>query len=94
MMNELNVQVLAQQLKTLAKQAIPPYTQKVEDIINNKIQNNNHIELTFDGMLDFCYDDEMLLLYKKLARYYFKINPIGTANYINYYREMYEDEES
>jgi len=43
-------------------------------------------------MLDYCFDDEMLLLYKKLARYYFTINPQGTANYINYYRERYEDE--
>ncbi len=93
-MNELNPQILTQQLKTLAKQAIPIYTQKVEAIINNKIQDHNRIELTFDYMLDFCYDDEMLLLYKKLARYYFTINPQGTANYINYYRERYEDEES
>jgi len=91
-MNELNVQALAQQLKTLADQAIPLYTQKVEDIINNQITDHNHIELTFDGMLDFCYDDEMLLLYKKLSRYYFTVNPQGTANYINYYRERYEEE--
>ena len=90
--NNLNIQNLTQQLKTLAKQAIPIYTQKVESIINNKIQDHNRIEFTFDGMLDFCYDDEMLLLYKKLARYYFTVNPQGTADYINYYRERYEDE--
>ena len=89
----LNIQNITQQLKTLAKQALPIYTQKVEAIINNEIQDHNRIELTFDYMLDFCYDDEMLLLYKKLARYYFTINPQGTANYINYYRERYEDEE-
>jgi len=90
--NNLNIQTLAQQLKTLANQALPIYTQKVEAIINNEIQDHNQIELTFDYMLDFCYDDKMLLLYKKLARYYFTINPQGTANYINYYRERYEDE--
>jgi len=91
-MNELNVQALAQQLKILANQAIAIYTQKVEAIIDNQITNHNRIELTFDAMLDFCYDDEMLLLYKKLARYYFIFNPQGTVNYINYYREMYENE--
>jgi len=91
-MYELNVQTLAQQLKNISKQAIPLYTQRVEDIINNKIQDHNQIELTFDGILDFCYDNEMLLLYKKLARYYFTVNPQGTANYITYYREMYENE--
>ena len=92
MMNKKDIQELGNQLKTLAKQTLPLYTQKVETIINNKIQDHNQIELTFDYMLDFCYDDEMLLLYKKLARYYFTINPQGTANYINYYKERYEDE--
>jgi len=92
MINELDVQDLAQQLKTLSNQAIPLYTLKVEAIINNEITDHNQIELTFDYMLDFCYDDEMLLLYKKLARYYFTVNPQGTANYIHYYRERYEDE--
>jgi len=29
------------------------------------------IERCLDGMLDFCFDDEVLLLYKKLCRYYF-----------------------
>ena len=86
----MNIKVFAQQLKTLSNQAIPLYTQKVEAIINNEIIDHNHIELTFDYMLDFCYDDEMLLLYKKLARYYFTVNPQGTVNYINYYRERYE----
>jgi hypothetical protein len=42
-MNELNVQNLAQQLKTLANQAISIYTQKVEAIINNQITDPNYI---------------------------------------------------
>ena len=91
-MNHRSFKNLAQQLKPLSNQAIPLYTQRVEDIINNQIIDHNHIELTFDGMLDFCYDDEILLLYKKLARYYFTVNPQGTADYINYYRERNEDE--
>jgi len=84
-MNNSNIQ-------TLANQALPIYTQKIETIINNGIQDHNQIELTFDYMLDYCFNEEMLLLYKKLARYYFTINPQGTENYINYYRERYEDE--
>jgi hypothetical protein len=34
----------------------------------------------------------MLLLYKKLCRYYWKINPQATADYINYYREMWDND--
>jgi hypothetical protein len=43
-------------------------------------------------MLDFCFDDEMLVLYKNLCRYYFNIDPAATASYVHFYREMWENE--
>ncbi len=43
-------------------------------------------------MLDFCFDDEMLALYKKLCRYYFDIDPAATVSYVSFYREMWENE--
>jgi len=45
-------------------------------------------------MLDFCSDDKVLSLYKKLCRYYWNINPQVTANYINYFREMWDSDEN
>jgi len=45
-------------------------------------------------MLDFCFDDAMLCLYKDLCRYYFKIDPVATASYIYAYREMWDEEEN
>ncbi len=36
---------------------------------------------TLDGLLDFCFDPEALLLYRKLCRYYFTIDPVATAFY-------------
>jgi len=29
------------------------------------------VESVLDGILDFCFEDSMLCLYKKLCRYYF-----------------------
>ncbi len=45
-------------------------------------------------MLDFCFDDKMLLLYKKLCRYYYDINPEATVSYVYAYREMWDEQES
>jgi len=45
-----------------------------------------------DGILDFCFDADMLLLYKKLCRYYFNIDPVATVSYINFYREMWDSD--
>jgi len=44
-------------------------------------------------MLDFCFDDEMLVCYKKLCRYYIDIDPEATASYVRAYREMWDEQE-
>ena len=36
-----------------------------------------------DGMLDFCFDEKVLTLYKKLCRYYFAIDPEASVSYVN-----------
>ena len=75
----------------LARQALPEYSVLVENIIVSKTTDQNCIEHTLDGILDFCFDADMLLLFKKLCRYYFTINPQATASYINIYREMWDN---
>jgi hypothetical protein len=60
---------LAKGLKNLARQAKSLYSVEVDAIINDKIRDSRHIEHCLDGMLGFCFDDEMLLLHKKLCRF-------------------------
>ncbi len=43
-------------------------------------------------MLGFCFDEDMLLLFKKLCRHYFRIDPAATADYVHTYREMWDEE--
>ncbi|MCX6250822.1 MAG: hypothetical protein NTX61_08725 [Bacteroidetes bacterium] len=76
----------------LAKQALSEYSGLVDHIIIAQSTDQNYIEHTLDGMLDFCFDADMLLLFKKLCRYYFTINPQATAFYINHYREMWDSD--
>jgi hypothetical protein len=81
--------ILQQQL---AKQALAEYSVVVNHIITTQSADQKYIEHTLDGILDFCFDADMLLLFKKLCRYYFTFNPQATAFYINSYRDMWDSD--
>ena len=49
-------------------------------------------EVGLDGLLDFCFDPEALLLYKKLCRHYYAIDLAATAEYVHAYRAMWDSE--
>jgi hypothetical protein len=84
---------LAVEQQQLARQAEQQYSFEVESILRDQCREPQRIERLLDGMLDFCFDDEMLCLYKKLCRYYFKIDPVATASYVYAYREMWDEED-
>lgn len=84
---------IAKKLNQLARQAEQQYTLEVEAILKAQSRDPQRIEHTLDGILDFCFDPSMLILYKKLCRYYFEIDPEATASYVNAYRELWDDEE-
>lgn len=79
-----------QQLDELNQQALRQYTPLVESIINTGTKDDKIIERTLDGLLDFAGNEKILLLYKKLCRYYYYINPVATVSYIKLYKEMWE----
>ena len=64
----------------------------MDAVIAEECQEPEQIEHLLDGLLDFCFDSKILLLYKKLCRYYLEINPVATAEYINFYRDMWDSE--
>ena len=62
----------------------------VKDEIEKIIRDN-----ITDEMLDillFYENDDSLLLFRRLCKHYFTINPQVTAQYINYYREQNDPE--
>ena len=68
---------------------------EIESIINNRIKDEIYIQRKLDEMLEillFYETDEALLLFRRLCKYYFDINPQATADYINYYREQNDAE--
>jgi hypothetical protein len=89
-LNELKK--LAQSLVSLNEQAYHVYLPLVDAIIQSKSKDENEIGHLLDRILDIACSEKGLLLYKKLCRYYWDINPNATALYINSYREMWDEE--
>lgn len=72
------------------------YDEKYNEFFNWPITNDlcarmaseDEVEYTLDRMLDFCSDEKMLLLFKKICRKYYRIYPEmiarhGGVNWIN-----------
>jgi hypothetical protein len=81
---------LAASLVSLTQQAVAEYAPLVETIVSERSQDVQHIERLLDGLLDFCFEPAALLLYKKLCRHYYAIDPADAAWYVNAYREMWD----
>jgi len=77
----------------LAREAALHYSAEIDAILKAQSRDSRRIERCLDGMLDFCFDDEVLVLYKKLCRYYADIDPEATVSYIHAYREMWDEQE-
>lgn len=84
---------LAAAQQQLARQAEQLYSVEVDSILRDKCRDPQHIERLLDGMIGFCFDDGILRLFKKLCRYYFKIDSVATASYVHTYREMWDEKE-
>jgi len=69
------------------------YTHEVDALIHENCSDPERIEHLLDGLLDFCFDPEMLGLYKRVCRYYFDINPEATADYVRFYRELWDSDD-
>ncbi len=89
-----DIKPLVAQIQQLQQQAYEIYKPQVHALIKNKTTDESYIQQLLDGMLDFCGGPNILLLYKKLCRYYWEINPQTTAQYVNDYREIWDNEKT
>ena len=88
-----SITVLAEEMQRLAELALRQYTPVVEGIISSESEDVHHIEHTLDGLLDFCFYDPMVELFRRLCRHYYFINPAAAASHVNNYREMWDSED-
>ena len=73
---------MAEQLKTLSNVAVLQYTNIVNDILDEKITDEQEIAFILD---------EMLLLFKRVCRGLYLKHPGLVHDYILYYREMWDE---
>jgi hypothetical protein len=81
---------LVKSLQTVAPKAVIEYKQEMDEIIDSGCRDKRRIERALDGMLGSCFDDNMLVLYKKLCRYYYFIDRNATVEYVYAYRDMWD----
>lgn len=85
---------LAKVTRHLAREAVQQYSTEVEAILKTQSRDSRRIERCLDGMLDFCFDGEALVLYKKLCRYYYEFDPEAAVFYVHAYREMWDEQKT
>ncbi len=87
-----NIVPLVKHTQQLARQAAILYSREIDAIIKDKDSDSRRIEHCLDGILDFCFDEKMLQLFKKLCRYYYNIDSVATSEYVYFYKEMWDND--
>jgi hypothetical protein len=87
-----SIRGIAKEVGLLQERAVREYRPVVEGILRRGCRDARQIERTLDGLLDFCAYEPALVLYKRLCRHYWELDPVATAFYINAYREMWDSE--
>jgi hypothetical protein len=88
-----SIRGIAESLNALNRQAVREYEPIVESILRSRSRDTGHIEHTLDGLLGFCGYEPALVLFKKLCRHYWEIDPAATARQIHAYREFWDSDE-
>lgn len=86
----MDVSGIVQRLKEFSKLAEENYGYEVEEIIRLRVEDEERIETLLDLLLDYCFDKEVFLIYRKLGKYYYGINEEAAIFYIYAYRELYD----
>ena len=73
-----NLNQLAGQMVALFRQAVPLANAEVDAIIQSGERNTHRIEHQLDHMLGFCCDPDMLVVFKRLCRYYDGIDAVAS----------------
>ncbi|WP_288060032.1 hypothetical protein [Thomasclavelia cocleata] len=80
---------LVESVQQLYEQAFMICFPIVEELCNRNDVSQKELEHELEGMLSFCQSDDMLNLFKKLCRKFYKQYPETVASYIMTYKELY-----
>lgn len=86
----MDVSGVVQRLKEFAKLVEVNYGYEIEKIIKLRVEDEERVETLLDLILDCCFDKAVIIIYKRLVKYYYGINEVAAISYINAYSELYE----
>ncbi len=73
------------------EQAFMFYSPIVEELCNRNDVSQKELEHELDSTLLFCQSDDMLYLFKRLCRKFYKQYPETVVSYIMIYKELYDE---
>ena len=82
---------IAEKISKLYQEENGVYLPLVEDVCSRKV-SEDELSRLLDYLLYFAWDEKILGLYKKGCRRYLYVYPGCIRDYIEAYREMWEDE--
>ncbi|MCL2026743.1 MAG: hypothetical protein FWG92_08070 [Leptospirales bacterium] len=88
-----NIFNLAEQITGLADRVFPYYKAFAEEVTSDCITDINVIERELDYILSYCFDERILLLYKKILKKIYKQYPSVVKFYVDAYYDMFESDE-
>ena len=83
---------IANLINNLHEEAYRKYLGPVNMLCNNLNASENEVDMMLDYLFDFCGNEKVLGLYKKVCRTFYKEYPECIANHIMWYREQYDSE--
>lgn len=78
---------LVKSIQQLYEQAFMLYCPMVEELYNRNDVSQKELEHELDSMLSFCQSNDMLYLFKRLCRKFYKQYPENVASYIMTYKD-------
>ena len=94
-MDKKEIKELGNAIVTLQREAVRQtllyWKPEAERIIDTNSKDINAIEHTLDALCEAAFDDEVLIVFKKLCRYYYDIDKQATVEQIQFYREMWDN---
>lgn len=83
---------LTAEVQRLREQGIEALAPVVQDLVRSRSRDVQRIEHTLDQLLDVACLPEGLALFKTLCRHYWTLDPQATVDYVNIYRELWDDD--
>ena len=84
-----DISVIVENMNELAKPVLPEYKNFAKDVIFDRMTDIYEIERMLDYMVTFCFNNEILLLFKAVLRKLYYRYPDVVNIYVTVYFDMY-----